>query len=61
MSGPSTAFVTYLWHYVVARLLYDDLVRPLMGGGRAALMAIVGIAAALVLVLVLLRLRRSRS
>jgi hypothetical protein len=59
MSGPSTAFVTYLWHYVVARLLYDDLVRPLMGGGRAALMATVGIAVALVLVL--LRLRRSRS
>ena len=32
MSAPATAFVTYLWHYVVARLLYDDLVHPLSRG-----------------------------
>jgi hypothetical protein len=26
--------ITYVWHYVVERLIYDDLVRPLIGGGR---------------------------
>jgi hypothetical protein len=28
----ATAFVTYLWHYMLARLLYDDLVRPVAHG-----------------------------
>jgi hypothetical protein len=28
----ASAFVIYLWHYVVARLLYDDLLRPLTHG-----------------------------
>ena len=32
MSASATAFVSYLWHYVVARLLYDDLVHPLSRG-----------------------------
>jgi hypothetical protein len=32
MSAQATTFVTYLWHYVVARLLYDDLLRPLTHG-----------------------------
>jgi len=32
MSAPAVTFVTYLWHYVLARLLYDDLVRPLAHG-----------------------------
>jgi hypothetical protein len=30
--GPASMFVTYLWHYLVARLLYDELVRPLTHG-----------------------------
>jgi hypothetical protein len=59
MSGPASAFVTYLWHYVVARLLYDDLVRPLTGGRHLALVAVVGIAVAVVVVLLRLSLRRS--
>ena len=32
MSVPATAFVTYLWHYLAARLVYDELVRPLAHG-----------------------------
>ncbi|HTU85249.1 MAG TPA: hypothetical protein VMF57_06715 [Solirubrobacteraceae bacterium] len=27
MTTPASAFLTYLWHYMVARLLYDELVR----------------------------------
>ena len=30
----AVSLLTYLWHYTVARLLYDDLLRPL---GPAAL------------------------
>jgi len=32
MSTPATSFLTYLWHYMLARLLYDELVRPLAHG-----------------------------
>jgi hypothetical protein len=28
----STALLTYLWHYVVARTVYDDLLRPVLHG-----------------------------
>jgi hypothetical protein len=31
--GYGHSFLTYLWHYVLARLVYDDLVRPLTRGG----------------------------
>jgi hypothetical protein len=43
--------LTYLWHYTLARLLYDHLVRPL---GLGAL------AVALLAVAVLMRTRRGR-
>ena len=46
--------LTYLWHYTVARLLYDDLLRPL---GTAALVLAVAVAVFSVLVA---RRRRSR-
>ena len=58
MSVPASAFVTYLWHYLVARLVYDDLVHPLLRGHGVALAAGVGIAVAVV---VLLRVNRGRS
>jgi hypothetical protein len=32
MSPDAFTFLTYLWHYVLARLLYDQLVRPLGRG-----------------------------
>ena len=28
----ASALVTYLWHYMLARLLYDELVRPMLHG-----------------------------
>lgn len=27
MTSPATEFVTYLWHYVLARAIYDELLR----------------------------------
>jgi hypothetical protein len=38
-------FVTYLWHYLVARLIYDDVVRPLTRGDGGALLIAAGLAA----------------
>ena len=34
----ATSLIVYVWHYLVARLLYDDLIRPLAerGVGGAA-------------------------
>ena len=46
------SLLTYLWHYTVARLLYDDLLRPL---GPAALALPVVLCGA-----VLVRRKRSR-
>jgi hypothetical protein len=46
----ATALFTYIWHYLVARLLYEEILRPLFAGrpyGFFALGAItVGIFAA---------------
>jgi uncharacterized protein (TIGR03382 family) len=50
-------FVTYVWHYVVARLIYDQIVRPMLHGH------VVGVAIAVVcmaLAVSLLRRRRRR-
>jgi hypothetical protein len=38
-------FVTYLWHYLVARLIYDDVVRPLTRGDGGALLIAASLAA----------------
>lgn len=55
----ATALFTYLWHYLVARLLYDDLVRPLAEG---RLLVLVPLAASVALLLLVARsLRRARS
>jgi hypothetical protein len=46
MSAAST-FVTYLWHYLLARAIYDDLVRPLVrghGSGAVVLICVVVVA-----------------
>jgi hypothetical protein len=55
----ATTLFTYLWHYLFARLLYDDLVRPLAGGRLLALVPLAAIVA--VALLVLRSLRRARS
>jgi len=40
----AVALLTYLWHYLTARTIYDDLVRPLAHGNLsvAVLVACVG-------------------
>lgn len=42
----ATEFVTYLWHYMTARLLYDEFVRPLANGHLSAPMPMVAVAIA---------------
>jgi hypothetical protein len=31
------SLVTYVWHYLVARMLYDQLIRPLAHGDAAGI------------------------
>jgi hypothetical protein len=40
MTSAAIRFIPYLWHYLVARLLYDHLVRPLIHG-RVSVLALV--------------------
>jgi hypothetical protein len=42
----SVAFLTYLWHYLAARAIYDELFRPLTRGHPGPLLW-TGIVAAL--------------
>ena len=55
MIAPAAAFLTYLWHYMLARLLYDEIVRRILHGHTPALWLAVVVAA---FVLVLARGRR---
>lgn len=32
MSLAALSLLTYVWHYLIARLLYDELLRPLIHG-----------------------------
>jgi hypothetical protein len=43
--SPGTALFTYVWHYLVARLLYVDLLRPLVRAHPAGLAVAAGIIA----------------
>ena len=54
----ATALLTYLWHYLVARTIYDQLVRPLAHGHLPGAVPVVGVAAA---AFVLGRLTRRRA
>jgi hypothetical protein len=40
----SALFITYLWHYLAARAIYDEVVRPLARGHPASLLLLVFIA-----------------
>jgi hypothetical protein len=42
----SVLFITYLWHYLAARAIYDEVVRPLTRGHPASLLLLVLISAA---------------
>lgn len=36
----SAVFITYLWHYLAARVIYEDLLRPLGHGDPAPLLTV---------------------
>lgn len=42
----ATTFVTYVWHYLIARTLYDQVLRPLIHGRACAVLVLVLVAAA---------------
>jgi hypothetical protein len=60
LSTPAVTFVTYLWHYLVARLIYDDLARPLIRGWGASVLIVVGCVGAVAYVLGVRTARRKR-
>jgi uncharacterized membrane protein YdjX (TVP38/TMEM64 family) len=50
MTAPAAALLTSLWHYMLARLFYDELVAPLLHGHvPVRLLILAGAAVALVL------------
>jgi hypothetical protein len=54
----ATAFLTYLWHYLVARVIYDQVIRPLVHGHPGGAVALVCVA---VVAFALGRLTRRRA
>jgi hypothetical protein len=44
MTAVAVSLPTYVWHYLVARMLYDQLIRPLAHGDASALALLVGVA-----------------
>jgi hypothetical protein len=46
MTLVASAFLTYLWHYMTARLLYDEMARPLLHGRVSTVGALAAVAAA---------------
>jgi hypothetical protein len=55
MITAATTLLVYLWHYLVARLAYDDLLRPLLHGHPDG---IIFAAAAVAIAVSLLHVRR---
>jgi hypothetical protein len=42
----AVALLIYVWHYLVARMIYDQLLRPLAHGDAAGLLLLACVAAA---------------
>ena len=40
MSAVAVTLVTYVWHYVVARVFYDHLLRPALHGHPSAMLVL---------------------
>jgi hypothetical protein len=38
----ATMFLTYLWHYLIARTVYDQVLRPIIHG-RASVALVLGL------------------
>jgi hypothetical protein len=49
VSTVAVTLVTYVWHYVVARLIYDQLLRPVVHGHLSALLVLACILAGVLL------------
>ena len=45
MSGEAVALLTYVWHYLIARTLYDHLVHPLTRGDFSVVLLVLCAAA----------------
>jgi hypothetical protein len=45
VTGEAVSLLTYLWHYLVARMIYDQLVRPVLHGDAARLALLACVAA----------------
>jgi hypothetical protein len=41
---PAVTFITYLWHYLTARLVYDQMLRPLIHGHPSTALLTCGVA-----------------
>ena len=46
MSTATLTLITYVWHYVVARLAYDQVIRPLSHGHLSVTLVICAVALA---------------
>jgi hypothetical protein len=44
MSPVAVSLVTYLWHYLIARMVYDQLIRPLARGDASGFALLVCVA-----------------
>jgi hypothetical protein len=45
MNGLAVSLLAYLWHYLIARLAYDQLVRPVLHGDAPQLVMLACVAA----------------
>jgi hypothetical protein len=46
VSVPAVSLLVYVWHYLVARMIYDQLLRPMGRGDAAGVLLVAGVAAA---------------
>jgi hypothetical protein len=44
MTSGGVTFITYLWHYVTARFVYDQVLRPLIHGHPSSALLVCGVA-----------------
>ena len=45
MTAPASMFITYLWHYLVARVIYDEFLRPATHGHVIRVLLVLGVVA----------------
>ena len=44
MTSSAVTFITYLWHYLTARFVYDQVLRPLIHGHPSSALLLCGVA-----------------